>query len=119
MLFTRNSAAHDTPTHFTVSRADAQAIHYGEETTNKQVMFRDPVSNSEMDDPEAEVQLTEREPPANWGSGNPLYSNTLDDPVSSYSPYLPPVLEEPSSSFSEGETVVLLEARDILLQESF
>lgn len=96
-LASRNSAAHDTPTHFT-----AQAIHYGEETTNKQVMFRDPVSNSEMDDPEAEGQLNEREPPTNWGSGNPVYSNTLDDPGSSYSPYLPPVLEEPSSSFSEA-----------------
>lgn len=101
-LASRNSAAHDTPTHFTVSRGDAQAIHYGEETTNKQVMFRDPVSNSELDDPEAEGQLNEREPPANWGSGNPLYSNTLDDPGTSYSPYLPPVLEEPSSSFSEA-----------------
>ncbi|KAL9354590.1 hypothetical protein Peur_052560 [Populus x canadensis] len=101
-LASRNSAAHDTPTHFTVSRGDAQAIHYGEETTNKQVMFRDPVSNSELDDPEAEGQLNEREPPANWGSGNPLYSNTLDDPGASYSPYLPPVLEEPSSSFSEA-----------------
>ncbi|CAK7328583.1 unnamed protein product [Dovyalis caffra] len=64
-------------------------------------MFRDPVSNSEMDDPEAEGH-NEREPPANWVSGNPPYSNTLDDPGSSYSPYLPPVLEEPSSSFSEA-----------------
>ncbi|KAJ6402740.1 hypothetical protein OIU84_014778 [Salix udensis] len=101
-LASRNSAAHDTPAHFTVTRGDAQAIHYGEETTNKQVMFRDPVNNSEMDYPEAEVQLDKREPQANWGSGNPIYSNTLDDPGSSFSPFLPPVLEEPSSSVSEA-----------------
>ena len=72
-------------------------------------MFRDPVSNTEMDYPETEGQLNKREPPANWGSGNPIYSNTLDDP-SSFSPFLPPVHEEPSSSISEGEIVVLLEA---------
>ncbi|KAG5247596.1 Retrotransposon gag protein [Salix suchowensis] len=101
-LASRNSAAHDTPAHFTVTRGDAQAIRYGEETTNKQVMFRDPVNNSEMDYPEAEVQLDKREPQANWGSGNPIYSNTLDDPGSSFSPFLPPVLEEPSSSVSEA-----------------
>ncbi|KAJ6707674.1 hypothetical protein OIU85_027987 [Salix viminalis] len=87
-LASRNSAAHDTPAHFTVTRGDAQAIHYGEETTNKQVMFRDPVNNSEMDYPEAEE--------------TPIYSNTLDDPGSSFSPFLPPVLEEPSSSVSEA-----------------
>lgn len=71
--------------------------------TNKQVTFRDPVSNSEFDDPDGDGNLSEREASAHWNSGNPPYSSTVDDPISSYSPYLPPVLEEPSSSYSEGK----------------
>ena len=71
--------------------------------TNKQVTFRDPVSNSDVDDPDGDGNHSERETPANWSSGNAPYTTTIDDPVSSYSPYLPPVLEEPSSSFSEGK----------------
>ena len=55
-----------------------------------------------MDDPDAEGHQTEREPSTNWVSGSSPYTAPLEDP-SSYSPYLPPVLEEPSSSFSEGE----------------
>lgn len=89
--FYRNFLAHD-----------AHPAHYGEEMTNKQVTFRDPVSNSEVDDPDGDGNNNERETSANWSSGNPPYT-TVDDPSSSYSPYLPPVLEEPSSSFSEGK----------------
>ncbi|XWS44618.1 hypothetical protein CRYUN_Cryun15aG0063400 [Craigia yunnanensis] len=59
-------------------------------------------SNSEMDYPDAEGHQIESEPPSNWGSGNSPYATTLDGPSSSYPPYLPPVLEEPSSSFSEA-----------------
>ncbi|KAG8501642.1 hypothetical protein CXB51_004063 [Gossypium anomalum] len=59
-------------------------------------------SNSEMDYPDAEGQQIEREPPSNWRSGNSPYTPAQDDPSSSYPPYLPPVLEEPSSSFSEA-----------------
>jgi hypothetical protein len=101
-LFTRDPAAHDIPVQFAVSRSDAHATHYGEETTSKQVTFREPVSNTEMDDPESEGNQNERESSANWTSGNSPYATAIDDPGSSYSPYLPPVLEEPSSSFSEG-----------------
>ncbi|KAK7269003.1 hypothetical protein RIF29_21717 [Crotalaria pallida] len=79
----------------------ARPAHYGEEMTNKQVTFRDPVSNNEVDDPDGDDNHNERETSANWNSGNPPYA-TADDPSSSYSPYLPPVLEEPSSSFSEA-----------------
>lgn len=59
-----------------------------------------------MDFTEAEGHQNEREPSANWRSGNSNYTAAPDDPSSSYSPYLPPVLEEPSSSFSEGEIVI-------------
>ncbi|XVF58892.1 hypothetical protein PTKIN_Ptkin07bG0102600 [Pterospermum kingtungense] len=89
------------PTQQVVTQGDMHTTLYSEETVNKQVAFRDPVSQSEMDYPDAEAQQIEREPPSNWGSGNSPYATTLDEPSSSYPPYLPPVLEEPSS-FSEA-----------------
>lgn len=99
--FCRNSLAHDVPNHQVVTQGDTPHEYYGE-MSNKQVKFRDPVSNNEVDDPEGDGDHSERETPANWSSDNPPYNTTVDDPSSSYSPYLPPVLEEPSSSFSEG-----------------
>ncbi|XP_047151949.1 uncharacterized protein LOC124823713 isoform X1 [Vigna umbellata] len=101
-LASRNLSAHDTPTHLVVTQGDTHPAQYGEEMTNKQVTFRDPVSNTEVDDPDGDGTHSERETPANWSSGNTPYTTTVDDPGSSYSPYLPPVLEEPSSSFSEA-----------------
>ncbi|CAI0430944.1 unnamed protein product [Linum tenue] len=99
-LGSRNPAARDAPEQFEVTRGDSHAMQYSGDNS-KQVTFRDSVSNSEMDDLEAEVQPSNREAQSNWGSGTP-YTTTIDDPTSSYSPYLPPVLEEPSSSFSEA-----------------
>ncbi|XP_048327717.2 uncharacterized protein LOC107415802 isoform X2 [Ziziphus jujuba] len=102
-LASRNTATNDMPVQQSVTRGDAHVAQYSEETTNKQVTFRDPVSNSEMDDQDAEGNHNEREMPANWSSVNPTYTTTLDDPSSSFSPFLAPVLEEPSSSFSEDD----------------
>jgi hypothetical protein len=75
-----------------------------ESTSSRQVTFNVPVSGSEMmDDADMmEGRQMEREPPSiTWGTSK---SASYDDPLtgSSYSPYLPPVLEEPSSSFSEA-----------------
>ncbi|XP_038707609.1 uncharacterized protein LOC120002839 isoform X1 [Tripterygium wilfordii] len=100
-LASRNFAAHDIPAQFAVTHQDGHS-HYVEEAINKQVTLHDPISSGEMDDPTGEGHQKEREPSGNWGSRNPTYTTTLDDPCSSYSPYLPPVLEEPSSSFSEA-----------------
>ncbi|CAL0321086.1 unnamed protein product [Lupinus luteus] len=83
------------------SAHDARPAHYGEEMSNKQVTFHDPVSKNEVDDHDGDENQNERETSANWNSGNPPYT-TVDDPGASYSPYLPPVLDEPSSSFSEA-----------------
>ncbi|KAK7344090.1 hypothetical protein VNO77_13343 [Canavalia gladiata] len=102
-LASRNSSAHDVSTHLVVNQADTRPTHYGEEMTNKQVTFRDPVSNSEVDDSDGDGTQNERETSANWNSGNPPYATPLDDPSSSYSPYLPPVLEEPSFSEAADE----------------
>ncbi|KAL9459050.1 hypothetical protein AB3S75_002438 [Citrus x aurantiifolia] len=101
-LASRDSAAQDIPAQLVGTRDDVHASQYSEETANKQVKFRVPVSNSEMDEPDAVENQNERDHSSNWASGNSAYTTTLDDPNSSYSPYLPPVLEEPSSSFSEA-----------------
>ena len=106
LMVASTSTANEIPTQLAVTQVDMHNTQYGEETINKQVTFCDPVSNSEMDYPDAEGHQIEREPPSNWGSGNSPYATTLDGPSSSYPPYLPPVLEEPSSSFSEGKVLL-------------
>ncbi|KAG6605344.1 hypothetical protein SDJN03_02661, partial [Cucurbita argyrosperma subsp. sororia] len=70
------------------------------EGTNKQVTFREPVTNSDDQDV---AHQTEREPISNWSSGQSPPPATLDEPSSSHSQILPPVLEEPSPSFSEDD----------------
>ncbi|KAG4395395.1 hypothetical protein GLYMA_20G215200v4 [Glycine max] len=102
-LASRYSSAPDASTHLVVTQGDNHPAHYGDEMTNKQVTFRDPMINNEVDDPDGDGTHSTRETSTNWSSGNPPYTTTVDDPSSSYSPYLPPVLEEPSSSFSEDE----------------
>ncbi|PPD84977.1 hypothetical protein GOBAR_DD18086 [Gossypium barbadense] len=101
-IASRTSTAIEIPTQLAGTQGDTNTVRYGEETINKQVKFLVPVSNSEMDYPDAEGQQIERELPSNWRSGNSPYTPAQDDPSSSYPPYLPPVLEEPSSSFSEA-----------------
>ncbi|KAK4840836.1 hypothetical protein QYF36_019400 [Acer negundo] len=100
-LASRNPASQEMPAHFASTQDDAHSTQYGEETVNKQVKFSVPVNNSEMDDPDVEEHPNERDHSSNWASGNPPYNANLDDPNSSY-PYLSPVHEEPSSSFSEA-----------------
>lgn len=107
--FFRDSAMQAIPAQLAGNHDDPHATRYGEETANKQVKFRVPVSNSEMDDPDAEEQ-SERDHSSNWPAGHTAYTSTLDDPNSSYSPYLAPVLEEPSSSFSEGNVLLHFKA---------
>lgn len=71
-------------------------------TINRHVQFKEPVISSGMDELDPGGHPNERELPGNWVPGNPPYNNIVDD-TSMYSPYLQPVPEEPSSSFSEGE----------------
>ncbi|KAI5671868.1 hypothetical protein M9H77_12232 [Catharanthus roseus] len=101
IIASRDGAAQDLPTH-AVSHGELNSVHPKEETSSKQVKFKDLVS-SDVEDSDLEGQQNEREPSVNWNSKSTGYATTLDDPSStSYSPYLPPVLEEPSSSFSEA-----------------
>ncbi|KAK6923631.1 hypothetical protein RJ641_009831 [Dillenia turbinata] len=87
-LASRKSAGLDDAGHTVASRGDT-------------VKFSDPVSSSEIEDPDPEGHHNETEPSSGWTAGNSQYTTTRDDP-NSYSPFLPPVLEEPSSSFSEA-----------------
>lgn len=64
---------------------------------NNRVQFREPLSNTFMDDPYAEVQAD-----TNQTSENANYAAGFDEPSPSNYPNLPPVLEEPTSSFSEA-----------------
>ncbi|XP_058206117.1 receptor-like kinase LIP2 [Rhododendron vialii] len=98
----RNTASQDVHAPLSVSQRDLRSTCYTEETTTKQVTFSDPFSSTEVDDLQVEGQQNESEPNANRVSKNSTYSISVDDPTSSYSPYLPPVLEEPSSSDSEA-----------------
>ncbi|KAF5207965.1 transmembrane protein, partial [Thalictrum thalictroides] len=92
----RNSAAQDVPAQ---SQGDSHTKHFPEEITMPQPSFRDLISGSEMDDPDS----AGREQSSPWGTGNsPYMTPTHDDTNSSFPHYLPPVLEEPSSSFSEA-----------------
>ncbi|KAI3454260.1 hypothetical protein Pfo_010923 [Paulownia fortunei] len=83
------------------SPAELQPIRNNEETVNKKVTFGDLVRRIEMDELDTRGHQSDREPSVNWSSKASAYPMNLDDSNSSYSPYLPPVLEEPSSSFSE------------------
>ncbi|XP_039042480.1 uncharacterized protein LOC120181422 [Hibiscus syriacus] len=82
----RTPTPNEISTQSAVTHSDTHTTRYCEETINKQVTFCDPVSNSEMDYPDAEGHQNEREPPSNWGSGNTPYaaaddSTAEDDPL--------------------------------------
>ncbi|PIA40522.1 hypothetical protein AQUCO_02500318v1 [Aquilegia coerulea] len=92
----RNSAAQDVPSQ---SQGDTHTKRFPEEITMTQPSFQDLLSRNEMDDPDS----AGREQSSPWGTVNsPYMTPTHDDPNSSFYPNLPPVLEEPSSSFSEA-----------------
>ncbi|XP_021767496.1 uncharacterized protein LOC110731887 isoform X2 [Chenopodium quinoa] len=93
-LASRDPDTHDAPTQVSVSRDEYHA-------TPRQVKFKDPVSSSEVYGAAAEGQYHENEDASTWNTGTSPYSNTIEDPSSSF-PYLQPVPEEPSSSFSEA-----------------
>ncbi|KAL0307346.1 UNVERIFIED_CONTAM: hypothetical protein Sradi_6151900 [Sesamum radiatum] len=100
-LASRNITLDEVPSQLVFSQAEQHTIRNNEGTVGKKVTFGDLVRSSEIDEPENRGHPSDREPSANWNS-KASATTTMDDPNSSYSPYLPPVLEEPSSSFSEA-----------------
>lgn len=101
--FYRNTTVQVIPAQLAVSQGYTHSKPKSEETSSKQVTFSDLISSNEMDDSDMERHQNDREPSVNWANKSSAYTSQLDEPGSSYSPYLPPVLEEPSSSYSEGE----------------
>ncbi|XP_073140503.1 uncharacterized protein [Henckelia pumila] len=99
----RSAASQEVPAQFAVNQADSNFVRNNEETVSKKVTFGDLVRSSGVDEPDIQGNQSDREPSVNWTSKASAYSTTLDDPNSSYSPYLAPVLEEPSSSFSDDD----------------
>lgn len=98
----RNPATQDVS--LNISQGGFHNKHFSEENAAKQLSFNnDYLGSGGMDDPDAVGLDSGREPSLHWSSGNsPYMTPTHDDPGTSYSPYLPAVLEEPSSSFSEA-----------------
>lgn len=100
-LTSRNTTVQVIPAQLAVSQGYTHSKPKSEETSSKQVTFSDLISSNEMDDSDMERHQNDREPSVNWANKSSAYTSQLDEPGSSYSPYLPPVLEEPSSSYSE------------------
>ncbi|CAM8985278.1 unnamed protein product [Rhodiola kirilowii] len=83
----RYSSAKDRSAQFPVDHRNDHQTHFVPESSSKQVTFSDHVSNSEMENLGANAHQDGIEASTNWNMGN--------------TQYLAPVLEEPSSSFSE------------------
>ena len=92
----RNQFRTDVPAQ--VSQGDSHAVRFHETPSQNSPFSRNEVLDSLES---AEVQNTQ-EPSTRWGPGDsPNLASGLEDANPSY-PYLPTVLEEPGSSFSEG-----------------
>ncbi|XP_042418052.1 uncharacterized protein LOC122006565 isoform X1 [Zingiber officinale] len=83
-----------------VSSQTNQGETFSVESKN-QTSFKDPVRSSQTDDPEPTAHHG-KEPSVHWAPGNSPYMSTGQDEPNAYS-YLPTVLEEPNSSFSEAD----------------
>ncbi|XP_031115875.1 uncharacterized protein LOC116019713 isoform X5 [Ipomoea triloba] len=98
----RNTVPPDASTQLDVSQDQSVSKSKSEEIPNKQVTFSELSNTNGIDDPDMEINQNDREPSVSWASKSSPYATALEDPISTYSPYLPPVLEEPTSSFSEA-----------------
>ncbi|KAK9113763.1 hypothetical protein Syun_020560 [Stephania yunnanensis] len=98
----KNSAAHYVPAQL-LSQGDSHIKHFTEDITRNQPPFNELLSGSDMDEPDASGNQIGKDRSVQWASGNsPYLASAHDDPNSAFSHFLPPVLEEPSSSLSEA-----------------
>ncbi|KQK08171.1 hypothetical protein BRADI_2g40100v3 [Brachypodium distachyon] len=77
---------------------DTHAVRFNFESKDQNPSFKDLVRSEVPENLEGTETQISQEPPAEWGPGT---ASGLDDANLPY-PYLPTVLEEPSSSFSEA-----------------
>lgn len=97
----RNTVSQDASTQLAFSQG--QSISKSKnEIPNKQVTFGELSISNGMDDPDMEINQNDREPSVSWASKSSPYATSVEDPISTYSSCLPPVMEEPTSSFSEA-----------------
>ncbi|KAF0924218.1 hypothetical protein E2562_008515 [Oryza meyeriana var. granulata] len=81
---------------------DSRAVRSNFESKNQNPSFKDLIRSDVPENLEGAETHISQEPPAQWGpGGSPNLASGLDDANPPY-PYLPTVLEEPSSSFSEA-----------------
>ncbi|CAO2204962.1 unnamed protein product [Urochloa humidicola] len=98
-LSSRNQFRTDVPVQ--VSQGDSHAVRF-HETPTQNPPFKDLSGNDVLDGSEIAEAQNSQEPSSRWGPGDsPNLASGLDDTNPSY-PYLPTVLEEPGSSFSEA-----------------
>lgn len=86
---------------------DSRAVRFNIESKDQNPSFKDLVRSDAAENLEgAEAQISQ-EPSAQWDSeGSPHLASGLDEATQPY-PYLPTVLEEPTSSFSEGVASII------------
>ncbi|KAL6626571.1 hypothetical protein ACP70R_030297 [Stipagrostis hirtigluma subsp. patula] len=95
----RNQFRTDVPAQ--VSQGDSHAVQFDFETQSQNTPFKGLSGNDAFDGLESMEAHNTRESTARWGPGDSNLASGLEDANPSY-PYLPTVLEEPGSSFSEA-----------------
>ncbi|OEL25808.1 hypothetical protein BAE44_0013172 [Dichanthelium oligosanthes] len=99
-LSSRNQFRTDVPTQ--VSQGDSHDVQFDFETQSQNPPFKVLSRNDALDGSESSDAQNTQEPSTRWGPGDsPNLASGLEDANPSY-PYLPTVLEEPGSSFSEA-----------------
>ncbi|KAE8774488.1 hypothetical protein D1007_53114 [Hordeum vulgare] len=82
---------------------DSRAVRFSFESEDQNPSFTDLVRSDASENLEGAETQASQEPPAEWGpEGGPSLASGPDDGNLPY-PYLPTVLEEPSTSFSEED----------------
>lgn len=91
-----------TDVHAQVSQGDPHAVHFDFESQSQNPPFKGLSRNDVLDGSDSAEAQNTQEVSTRWGPGDsPNLASGLEDANPSY-PYLPTVLEEPGSSFSEA-----------------
>ncbi|KAL6847736.1 hypothetical protein ACP4OV_021864 [Aristida adscensionis] len=99
-VLSRNQFTMDVPAQ--VSQGDSHAVQFDFEIQSQNTQFKGPRKNDALDGAESMEALNTHESSTQWGpEDSPNLASGLEDANPSY-PYLPTVLEEPGSSFSEA-----------------
>jgi len=99
LMFCSNHNMKDVPQG---TEHDSRVVRFNIESKDQNPSFKDLIRSDASENLEGTEAQIPQEPSAQWDTeGSPNLASGLDDANPPY-PYLPTVLEEPSSSFSEG-----------------